>query len=222
MATGFHVAPLEENSSLVSDLFTAKIKDEDVLIQEDEAEDDGSVYILPDGTRVDIGSTKTGQDLCHLPVSINILFSLVCCSSVCLDFSLCRMQELLFAESLPTCLSNGSDTDTAAMPIHKLVQHSLSQILDADIRKELISNVILTGSSSLFTGMDKRLSSELTRILPNTYKNRVICSKNSIENRYSAWIGGSILSSLGSFQQMWLSKKEYDECGAILGLRKFH
>lgn len=133
---------------------------------------------------------------------------------------MCWMQELLFSESLPTCL-NGSDTDTA-MPIHKLVQHSLSQILDADIRKELTSNVILTGSSSLFTGMDKRLSSELTRILPNTYKNRVICSKNSIENRYSAWIGGSILSSLGSFQQSWLSKREYDECGAILGLRKFH
>lgn len=108
------------------------------------------------------------------------------------------------------------------MPLHKLVQHSLSEILDADIRKELISNIILTGSSSLFPGMEKRLSLELTLTLPGMYKNRVICSKNSVENRCSAWIGGSILSSLGSFQQMWLSKREYDECGAVLGLQKFH
>lgn len=126
----------------------------------------------------------------------------------------------MFSESLPNCLQ--SDVTDSVLPLHKLVRHSLSQILDADIRKELISNIILTGSASLFTGMDKRLSAELTHALPSTYKNRVICSKNSVENRYSTWIGGSILSSLGSFQQMWLSKREYDECGAILGLQKFH
>lgn len=83
MVTGFHVATLEENSSIVSDLFTAKItKDEDVLIQDDEEEDDGSVYILPDGTRVDIGSTKTGKDLCHLPVSSKRIFLSWYCSSL--------------------------------------------------------------------------------------------------------------------------------------------
>jgi actin-like protein 6A len=108
------------------------------------------------------------------------------------------------------------------LPLHQLVQHSLSQILDADIRKELTSNIILTGSSSLFPGMDKRLSSELSRILPGMYKNKVICSKNNVENRFSAWIGGSILSSLGSFQQVWLSRKEYEEVGSVLGLQKFH
>ena len=32
--------------------------------------------------------------------------------------------------------------------------------------------------------------------------------------------GGSILASLGSFQQMWMSKSEYDEHGAALIHRK--
>jgi actin-related protein len=32
--------------------------------------------------------------------------------------------------------------------------------------------------------------------------------------------GGSILASLGSFQQMWMSKAEYEEHGASLILRK--
>jgi actin len=28
---------------------------------------------------------------------------------------------------------------------------------------------------------------------------------------YSVWIGGSILASLSTFQQMWIAKSEYDE-----------
>jgi actin-related protein len=34
-------------------------------------------------------------------------------------------------------------------------------------------------------------------------------------------VGGSILASLGSFQQTWLSKKEYDDEGAFLALERW-
>jgi actin-related protein len=108
------------------------------------------------------------------------------------------------------------------LPLHKLVHRSLSQLLDADLRKELASNIILTGSASLFPGLDKSLSIELGKVLPASYKHKVISSKSTVENRYGAWIGGSILSSLGSFQQLWLSKKEYEENGALLGLQRFN
>jgi actin beta/gamma 1 len=33
------------------------------------------------------------------------------------------------------------------------------------------------------------------------------------ERKYSVWIGGSILGSLSTFQNMWISKEEYDESG---------
>merc|ERR1712184_60472 len=36
------------------------------------------------------------------------------------------------------------------------------------------------------------------------------------ERKYSVWIGGSILASLSTFQQMWVTKQEYD--GAVLPL----
>ena len=35
-----------------------------------------------------------------------------------------------------------------------------------------------------------------------------------LERRFSTWIGGSILASLGTFQQSWMSKAEYEEVGA--------
>ncbi|KAL1835706.1 hypothetical protein VTK73DRAFT_5448 [Phialemonium thermophilum] len=34
------------------------------------------------------------------------------------------------------------------------------------------------------------------------------------ERRFGAWVGGSILASLGTFHQMWISRKEYEENGA--------
>lgn len=33
------------------------------------------------------------------------------------------------------------------------------------------------------------------------------------ERKYSVWIGGSILASLSTFQNLWVSKQEYDESG---------
>ncbi|WAR01134.1 ACL6A-like protein [Mya arenaria] len=49
---------------------------------------------------------------------------------------------------------------------------------------------------------------------------KMIASTQATERRFSTWIGGSILASLrfvclsqGSFQQMWISKQEYDEGG---------
>jgi actin-related protein len=38
------------------------------------------------------------------------------------------------------------------------------------------------------------------------------------ERQYSVWIGGSILSSLSTFQQMWVSKEEYDEAGYVFSM----
>lgn len=40
------------------------------------------------------------------------------------------------------------------------------------------------------------------------------------ERKYSVWIGGSILSSLSTFQQMWIAKSEYDESGPSIVHRK--
>ena len=54
----------------------------------------------------------------------------------------------------------------------------------------------------------------------------MICSTMKIkiiappERKYSVWIGGSILASLSTFQQMWISKQEYDESGPSIVHRK--
>jgi len=88
---------------------------------------------------------------------------------------------------------------------------------DVDIRKDLYSNVVLSGGTTMFGGIGERMTKELTALAPSTMKIKVVAPP---ERKYSVWIGGSILSSLSTFQQMWVSKTEYDESGPTIVHRK--
>jgi len=92
--------------------------------------------------------------------------------------------------------------------------------VDVDVRKELYGGMLLTGGSSLFPQMRERLDAELGEKAPHTARVKVTAPNSAVERRFSSWIGGSILASLGSFQQMWLSKSEYEEHGASYVHRK--
>jgi len=100
--------------------------------------------------------------------------------------------------------------------IHKLTYDSI-QKCDIDIRKDLYTNVVLSGGTTMFTGIDKRLEKELTQLAPASVKVKIVAPP---ERKYSVWIGGSILSSLSTFQDMWISKDEYDESGPGIVHRK--
>jgi actin-like protein 6A len=85
-----------------------------------------------------------------------------------------------------------------------------------DVRRELYAGVVLTGGTALFSSLRDRLERELADSAPAMAKVKVVSPANAVERRFSSWIGGSILASLGTFQQMWMSKAEYSEHGAGL------
>jgi actin-related protein len=103
-----------------------------------------------------------------------------------------------------------------AAGIHEMVYNSIMQC-DVDIRKDLYSNVVLSGGSTLFPGIADRMQKELTELAPSATKIKILAPP---ERKYSVWIGGSILASLSTFQQMWISKEEYDESGPAIVHRK--
>ncbi|KAL7066451.1 actin family protein [Cryptosporidium serpentis] len=88
---------------------------------------------------------------------------------------------------------------------------------DLDIRKDLYANVVLSGGTTMYPGLGERMTKELTCLAPSTMKIKVVAPP---ERKYSVWIGGSILSSLSTFQQMWITKEEYDESGPSIVHRK--
>ena len=42
------------------------------------------------------------------------------------------------------------------------------------------------------------------------------------ERKYSVWIGGSILASLSTFEEMWVTKDEYHETLQVLSTENVH
>ncbi|KAJ8532087.1 hypothetical protein K7X08_012010 [Anisodus acutangulus] len=80
--------------------------------------------------------------------------------------------------------------------------------------KRTFSSILLAGGTALMQQLKERLEKDLLEESPQAARVKVLASGNATERRFSVWIGGSILASLGSFQQMWFSKSEYEEHGA--------
>merc|ERR1711964_636455 len=100
--------------------------------------------------------------------------------------------------------------------IHKLAYKTVCDC-DIDVRRDLYQNILLSGGSSMFPGITERLTKELQNLVPGSVKVKVTAPQ---ERKYSVWIGGSVLSSLATFQTMWVMKEEYDETGPSIVHRK--
>ncbi|OXA41987.1 actin [Folsomia candida] len=96
--------------------------------------------------------------------------------------------------------------------IQEMVYNSVLKC-DPDIRKELYQHIILSGGTSMLPGFADRLKNEIVELAPKSMKVRI---KAPEERKYSAWIGGSILGSLETFKNMWISRAEYDEAGPAI------
>merc|ERR1712169_138047 len=116
----------------------------------------------------------------------------------------------------PEVLFQPSFVGKEASGIHDTSFQSIMKC-DVDIRKDLYGNVVLSGGTTMFAGIGERMTKELTALAPSTMKIKVVAPP---DRKYSVWIGGSILSSLSTFQQMWISKGEYDESGPTIVHRK--
>jgi actin-related protein len=100
--------------------------------------------------------------------------------------------------------------------VHKVAFSSIMDC-DIDVRKDLYSNIILSGGSTMFEGLPERVQSEIVALAPSGMKVKVIAAP---ERKYSVWIGGSTIASLSTFQTMWVTRAEYDELGASIVHRK--
>ena len=118
-----------------------------------------------------------------------------------------RASELLFDPSLNGLSFNGID---------KTIYETIMKC-DKDIRSLFYSNIILSGGSSMFNGIEKRLAKEMNQLAPSTEKITIISSP---ERKYFSWIGASIFASLSSMENMWVTKNDYDENGAQIIHRK--
>lgn len=93
--------------------------------------------------------------------------------------------------------------------IHRTCYDSIAKC-DSSVKRDLLSNIVLSGGSSLFPGFAERMADELTALVPANARVNVMAVPS---RRHNVWIGGSIVAAQSAFQEMWLKKQEYEECG---------
>jgi len=118
-----------------------------------------------------------------------------------------RCPEVLFQPNMTGMEQEG---------IHKLTFSSIMKC-DVDIRKDLYANIVMSGGTTMFENIDKRVQKEMTGLAPQSMTIKIVAPP---ERKYSVWIGGSILASLSTFEEMWVTKGEYDESGPSIVHRK--
>ncbi|KAH7858898.1 hypothetical protein Vadar_029185 [Vaccinium darrowii] len=133
-----------------------------------------------------------------------------------------KIPDVLFNPSLVQTIpgmESFADTAASVRGLPQMVIDSINKC-DVDIRRELFSSILLSGGTASMQQLKERLEKDLLEESPQAARVKVLASGNATERRFSVWIGGSILASLGSFQQMWFSKSEYEEHGASYIQRK--
>jgi actin-related protein len=118
-----------------------------------------------------------------------------------------RCPEALFRPNLLGKACDGIHTMT----------HRAVMACDVDLRRELWSNVVLSGGTTMFPGLVDRMEKELVSLAPSKMKVKVVAMP---DRKFAVWMGGSILSSLSTFTARWITRAEYLEAGPTIINRK--
>ncbi|UMM40069.1 hypothetical protein L5515_016845 [Caenorhabditis briggsae] len=112
----------------------------------------------------------------------------------------------------PEALFQPSFLGMESAGIHQTAYNSIMKC-DIDIRKDLFANTVLSGGTTMYPGIADRMQKEITALAPSAMKIKIIAPP---ERKYSVWMGGSILASLSSFQEMWILLESAVSCDRSL------
>ncbi|CAN0019975.1 unnamed protein product [Ectocarpus sp. 6 AP-2014] len=109
----------------------------------------------------------------------------------------------------PECLFHPEQLGSESMGVHDCLLKGIMRT-DMDMRRTLFGQVVLSGGSTLFPGFGDRLLNEVRKQAPKNLKIRITAPP---ERKFSTWVGGSILASLATFKDMWVTRAEFREHG---------
>ncbi|XP_065793544.1 actin-related protein 6 isoform X2 [Muntiacus reevesi] len=119
--------------------------------------------------------------------------------------------------AVPEILFNPSDIGIQEMGIPEAIVYSI-QNLPEEMQPHFFKNIVLTGGNSLFPGFRDRVYSEVRCLTPTDYDVSVVLPENPITY---AWEGGKLISENDDFEDMVVTREDYEENGHSICEEKF-
>ncbi|XP_003414802.1 actin-related protein T2-like [Loxodonta africana] len=126
---------------------------------------------------------------------------------LCIGEQLHQVPEVLFAPDLLGIHSPG---------LSKMVTRSIMKC-NIDIQMALFAEIVLAGGTTLFPGLEERLLKELELLASKGTPIKITASP---ERCFSGWIGASVVTSLSTFRQMWVTSAMFKEFGPSVVQRR--
>ncbi len=103
-----------------------------------------------------------------------------------------------------------------AIGIHEGVFNAIMQC-DAPMRNGMFQHISIAGATTMLPGLVRRLEKEVSSLAPRQGRINIQAPK---DRKFSTWIGGSIIASLPTFEEMAVMRNEWDEYGvSIIGMK---
>jgi actin-related protein len=164
-----------------------------------------TLYELPDGTVLDLGVERFQLTEALFDPSV-------------VDVDCADMAALGYTTWATSSSGNGNGNGRPALVregVARLVSNSIVAC-DMEVQTSLCHNVVVAGGGSAVEGLPERVKLDVETVVHAMAPGlRIRTAALGVSERaLTAWLGGSIVASLGSFHEMWLTRQEYDEFGA--------
>ncbi|XP_040840103.1 actin-related protein 6 isoform X2 [Ochotona curzoniae] len=176
------------------DMDIAKLKGEENTVMID--------YVLPDFSTIKKGFCKPREEM-------------VLSGKYKSGEQILRLANERFA--VPEILFNPSDIGIQEMGIPEAIVYSI-QNLPEEMQPHFFKNIVLTGGNPLFPGFRDRVYSEVRCLTPTDYDVSVVLPENPITY---AWEGGKLISENDDFEDMVVTREDYEENGHSICEEKF-
>lgn len=176
------------------DMDIAKLKGEENTVMVD--------YVLPDFSTIKKGFCKPREEM-------------VLSGKYKTGEQILRLANERFA--VPEILFHPSDIGIQEMGIPEAIVYSI-QNLPEEMQPHFFKNIVLTGGNTLFPGFRDRVYSEVRCLTPTDYDVSVVLPENPIT--YS-WEGGKLISENDDFEDLVVTRDDYEEHGHNICEEKF-
>uniref|UniRef100_A0A3P8XGA1 Actin-related protein 6 n=1 Tax=Esox lucius TaxID=8010 RepID=A0A3P8XGA1_ESOLU len=177
-----------------NDMHTAQLKGEDNTVMRD--------YVLPDFSSIKKGFCKPREEMNFTGKYKS-------------GEQILRLANERFA--VPEMLFHPSDIGIQEMGIPEALVNSINNMPE-EMQPHFYKNIVLTGGNTLFPGFRDRVYKEVRSLAPTDFQVSVVQPPNPISY---PWEGGKLLAENPDFDEMVVTREDYEENGHFICEEKF-